>query len=294
MPASLRELLRAGAARLADAGIGAAAWDAELLLRRVLGWDRAQLLAAQDEPAADDARARFDALIVGRAQRQPLQYLVGVQAFWRHDFLVTPDVLIPRPSTEHLVEAALEYLRDVPTPRLIDVGTGSGCIALSLAAERPDAQVDAVDLSPAALEVAARNAARLGVAARVRFQQGDLLAPYAHEPGCFDGVLSNPPYVDPADAPSLEPEVREHEPHLALFAPGPGPYGVFERLLPAAFDALRPGGFVALEVGQDMDERVAALARAHGFELLECRADLAGIPRVVLARKARAAGRGPA
>lgn len=286
-PFSLRETLRQATVRLAEAGVGAAAWDAELLLRRVLNWDRARLLAACDETLDVEPRQRFETLVEGRAQRRPLQYLVGMQAFWRHDFLVTPDVLIPRPSTEHLVEAALQHLREVANPHLVDVGTGSGCVALSLADERPDALVEAVDLSPAALEVAARNAARLGLGERVRFACGDLLAPYAHRPGCFDAVLSNPPYVDPADAPSLEPEVREHEPHLALFAPGPGPYGVFERLLPAAFLALRPGGFVALEVGQDMDERVAALAVASGFEALECRPDLAGIPRIVLAYKPR-------
>lgn len=284
-PTAVRTLLREATARLAEAGVGAAAWDAELLLRRTLGWDRARLLATPDEVLPLEARERFERLVQSRAQRRPLQYLVGLQAFWRHDFLVTPDVLIPRPSTEHLVEAALEYLRDVPNPRLADVGTGSGCIAVSLAAERPDARVDALDLSPAALAVAARNAERVGVAARVRLHAGDLLAPVAHEPGAFDAVLSNPPYVDPADAPSLEPEVREHEPHLALFAPGPGPYGMFERLLPAAFRALRPGGFVALEVGQDMDEHVAALASDQGFEVLERRADLAGIPRIVIARR---------
>jgi release factor glutamine methyltransferase len=179
---------------LAAAGVPSPEWDAELLLRHVTGWDRTRVLA---DPAAildPDHLVAFDDLVAKRARRIPLQHLTGTQAFWRHDFEVTPDVLIPRPDTELLVESALERLTG-PQPVIVDVGTGSGCIAISLAAERPDAVVHAIDLSQAALAVAARNAASIGVA--VTFHRGDLLAPLAG--AVLDLVVSNPPYVRAED-----------------------------------------------------------------------------------------------
>jgi release factor glutamine methyltransferase len=281
---TVRQALRAAARTLEAAGILNAAWDAELLLRHVLGWERARLLAAFDEPLVAPAQARFLALVAERARRRPLQHLTGTQAFWHHDFLVTPDVLIPRPSTEHLVETAVELLRDVPAPLVVDVGTGSGCIALSLAGERHDARIHAVDISPAALAVAQANAAALGLAGRVTFHLGDLLSPVAALHGSVDAVVSNPPYVDPADADTLAPEVRDHEPHQALFATG-GQYGAYEALCPQAAQALRAGGYLLMEIGRGMETRVAELCRAASLEVLEVRPDLQGIARIVLARR---------
>lgn len=284
MSPTVAQAARDAGRRLCAAGIGTGAWDAELLLRHVLGWDRSRLVSASDEPLGPEALARFLALIAERERRRPLQHLTGTQAFWRHEFLVTPDVLIPRPSTEHVVEAALELLRPLRAPLVADVGTGSGCIALSLAAERPDAVVHAVDISAPALAVARENARRLGLAERVRFHQGDLLAPLDEWHGQFDLIASNPPYVDQTDAQSLEPEVVEHEPHTALFARG-GTYAAYEALIPGAASALRPGGFLVLEFGQGMETRVAELCRTAALEVLEVRADLLDIPRVVVSRR---------
>jgi release factor glutamine methyltransferase len=280
------DALRRGAERLALSGVADAAWQSELLLRHVLGWDRAALLARAAEGLPGEAQSRFDALIDERARRRPLQHLTGRQAFWRHEFLVTPDVLIPRPETEVLVEAALELLRGQASPVVVDVGTGSGCVALSLAAERPDATVHAVDLSPAALAVAAENARRLGVAARIEFHQGDLLDPVAAWAGRIDLVVSNPPYVDPAEIASLAPEVRDHEPRAALLAPE-GPYGIYRRLAAAAGGILRQGGHAAVEVGRGMAAEVTEAFHAAGFERTENRRDLQDIERVVIARTAR-------
>lgn len=286
-PDGVAGVLRSAARKLVEAGILNGGWDAELLLRHVTGWDRARLLGAahDDDLLSDEARARFEALVVERARRRPLQHLTGTQAFWRHEFRVTPDVLIPRPDTEVLVEAALDVLRPLEAPLVVDVGTGSGCVALSLAHERPDARVHAVDISPAALEVARDNARALGLSERVAFHAGDLLAPMAHLAGTLDAVVSNPPYVDPAERDWLAPEVFEHEPHQALFGEG-GPYGTYARLIPQAAAALAPGGFLLLEIGHGMAPRVAEACRAAGFTVLQVRCDLQGIERTVVARRA--------
>jgi len=276
---TVSQSLRQAEHRLRDAGVPKPALDAELLLRHVLGWDRAAVIArgADTVPAAD--AKRFFALVEERAARRPLQHVTGTQAFWRHEFLVTPDVLVPRPETEVLVEAALELIRGLEAPVVVDVGTGSGCIALSIAAERPDAAVHAVDISAAALAVARENAHRLGQI-RVELHEGDLLEPLAHLAGRVDIVVSNPPYVDPAELPSLAPEVRDHEPRRALLAPDP-PYGIYGRLAAASYPLLRPGGHLVAEVGRDMAETVAETFRAAGLAGIRARPDLAGIPRVV-------------
>lgn len=278
--------LRAAGRRLVEAGILNGGWDAELLLRHVTGWDRARLLCAShaDEVLPDELRARFEALVAERARRRPLQHLTGTQAFWRHEFRVTRDVLIPRPDTEILVEAALGVLGGRSAPLVVDVGTGSGCIALSLAHERPDARVHAVDVSPAALEVARDNARRLNLAQRVVFHAGDLLAPVADLGAAFDAVVSNPPYVDPATRATLEPEVIDHEPDAALFGDG-GPYGTYARLIPQAAASVRPDGFLLLEIGHGMAQGVVTMCRSAGFEIVEVRRDLPGIERVVVARR---------
>lgn len=218
-----------------------------------------------------------------RARRRPLQHLTGTQSFWRHELRVTPDVLIPRPETELLVEAAIGVLSHATRPLTVDVGTGSGCIALSLAAELPEACIHATDISRAALAVAEENADRLGLAGRVRFHAGDLLEPLIRLAGRFLLVVSNPPYVDPSEAASLAPEVRDHEPHIALFAPEQR-YSVYRRLAPQARRMLVPRGWLLLEIGQGMSDEVSRICTQEGFEVERVIPDLQAIPRVVVAR----------
>jgi len=282
---TVAELLAEAAVELRRGGVDSPEWDAERLLRHVLGWDRATLVASPSAGVPAVAERAFRRLVAERARRVPLQHLTGAQAFWKHEFRVTPDVLIPRPETELLVEAAIELLRGTPRPVIVDVGTGSGCIALSLAAERPEAAVHATDVSERALAVARENAESLGLAARVAFEQGDLLEPVAGLHGRIDLVVSNPPYVDPAERDTLAPEVRDHEPSLALFPPGDA-LSVYRRLVPQAAKALGPGGALLLEIAPGLADAVMALLRGHGFELVEVRPDLTGRSRAVLGRRA--------
>jgi release factor glutamine methyltransferase len=278
---TIAEALRDAVQRLTRAGVPDAAWDAELLLRHALGRDRAALLASGGEALPAGPAARYAVFVAARAARQPLQHLTGTQSFWRHEFRVGPAVLIPRPETELLVEVALELLRPLDAPVVVDVGTGSGCIAASLAAERGDAIVHATDISRPALAVAASNLRRLGLEGRVALHEGDLLGPVAALGLRVDLVVSNPPYVDPAEHAALQPEVRDFEPRLALLDPG-GAYGAYRRLAPQAASALRPGGRLAVEIGAGMQDGVMALLRAAGYETLETRRDLRGLPRVVV------------
>jgi release factor glutamine methyltransferase len=270
--------------RLKTAGIDEAALDAESLLRHVLGWDRATLIARSRDPLPAEVEALFLALVEQRASRRPLQYLTGTQAFWHHEFRVTPDVLIPRPETELIVEASLALLQGVERPVIVDVGTGSGCIALSLAAERPDAEVHAIDVSAAALEVARDNARRLGVEGRVRLHHGHLLEPVAALAGGIDLVASNPPYIGLAELPGLAPEVRDHEPVVAL-SPAGDRYSVYRELAPEVQRLLKPGGHLALELGQGMEAEVGRILEAGGLEVVRVLSDLQSIPRTVLARR---------
>jgi release factor glutamine methyltransferase len=281
---TVAELLRGAEPRLAEAGIETAALDAETLLRHVTGWDRAQVITAAGDVVPAEVAARFTALVDERARRLPLQYLTGRQAFWRHDFEVTPDVLIPRPETELLVEAALECLAGLSAPTVVDVGTGSGCIAISIAAERPDARVIGVDLAPAALDVARRNAATAAVADRIEWRHGDLLSPVDDLRGTIHLVAANPPYADPSERAGLQPEVRDHEPMLAVVAPG-GRYSVYQRLIPAAQEALGPQGWLLLEVGLGMAGEVSRLCTEAGFTVDRVIPDLQSIPRTVVARR---------
>ncbi len=276
---TVTETLRRGAEALRASGVSDPEWDAERLLRHVLGWNRAGLLAHGEEALAREHRLRFEALIAERAARRPLQQLVGVQAFWHHEFLVTPDVLIPRPETEILVEAALRCLAGRVSPVVVDVGTGSGNIALSLAHARPDAEVHATDISAPALAVARRNAGRLGLATRVRFYEGDLLTPVASLAGRVDLVAANPPYVAAGDT-TLAPEVRAFEPATALFAPGE-PFSIYRRLAPSAHDIMAPGGWLLMEVGAGMAAEVERIVGSAGFTVQPPVEDLAGIERVV-------------
>lgn len=273
--------LRRAEARLRGAHVAEAALDAEFLLRHVLGWDRARVLAEGRSPLPDSARERFEILVAERATRRPLQHLVGRQAFWRHEFLVSPAVLVPRPETELLVEAALAL-----APRggvVVDVGTGSGNIAVSLALERPDLEVHATDVSQEALEVARQNAVRLG-APGIRFWLGDLLAPLAGQVAAADLVVSNPPYVEAEALAGLEPEVRGHDPLLALVSPE-GPLPLYGRLATESARLLRPGGRLAVEIGQGQQDGVVAACGGAGLVVERELPDLRSIPRIVIARR---------
>ena len=271
-------LLEDAAATLAAAGVSSPEWDAERLLRHVLGWDRATLVANPDRPVPEADAERFRALLVRRAAREPLQYILGTQAFWKHEFLVTPAVLIPRPETELLVETSLELLKGVERPVVVDVGTGSGCIALSIAAERPDAEVHATDVSEPALDVARENARRLGLERRVRFHHGNLLEPLSGLE--VNLVVSYPPYVDPADRDTLAPEVRDHEPATALFAPDPKAYPA--RLAAAAREALLPGGSLLVEIGVGLQAAVTEAFLEAGLRPTDQKSDLAGVVRALV------------
>ncbi|HEU4327586.1 MAG TPA: peptide chain release factor N(5)-glutamine methyltransferase [Roseiflexaceae bacterium] len=250
--------------------------DAELLLAHTLGWSRARVLA-EGRIALDAAQqARFAALVERRAALEPVAYLIGQREFYGLVFEVTPAVLVPRPETELLVERALELARTLPPDALIaDIGAGSGAIAVALAVHLPQARISAVDLSPEALAVAGRNAARHGVAGRVRLLQGDLLGPLDAP---VDLLVSNPPYTVLAE---IDEGVRRHEPHLALDG-GPDGLDLYRRLLAAAPPLLRPGGAALLEIGATQAEAVSALARLHfPHARVTVEQDLAGRDRVI-------------
>jgi release factor glutamine methyltransferase len=274
------EAVREAAERLETAGVRSPRMDAERLLRHVLGWDAARLIASAHDALPDLAAAEFAALVGQRALRRPLQHLTGLQAFWKHEFAVSADVLIPRPETELLVEAGVELLKGVSEPAIVDVGTGSGCLAISLALERTDAEVTALDTSVAALFVAKANAERLG--ARVRFERSDLLAAVRDLAGRVDYVVSNPPYVDPEDLPGLEPEVRDHEPRAALVCPE-GPDALYSRLAREAAAVLKPGGALAVEMGAGMEKCVRKAFEGAGLRVTRVLPDLQGIARTVVA-----------
>ena len=261
--------------------------DAEFLLQHLCEQscpekNRAWLLAHLDVPAAPEVAGEFRELIRRRLAGEPVQYIVGEAEFYGLPFSVTRDVLIPRPETEHLVEKALQLAGQFISPRIADVGTGSGAIAVALAAHLPNASITATDTSAAALSIARRNAARNGVEHRIRFLAGDLLAPIDGE--SFEMVVSNPPYVSNEDRNSLAVEVRDYEPEGALFAGGDG-LAVYRRLIPAAFDALVPGGFIALEIGHGQRDFLCAQLEASSFRSIEFLADLQGIPRVAVAQR---------
>lgn len=254
--------------------------DAELLLLHVLGKDKAWLMTHGDELFSDLARS-YTELLERRYKGEPIQYITGETEFYGLPFHVTPDVLIPRPETEHIVEKALELAADFPAPRIADIGTGSGAIAVAVANKLPHAQITAIDLSAPALSVARKNSQRNAVA--IRFLEGDLLAPVAGEQ--FDFIVSNPPYVPAADRSSLSVEVRDYEPALALFAGDDG-LGIYRRLIPAAFASLVSGGFLLLEIGFGQSPAITELLAGTGFAQIEFVPDLQAIPRVACARRA--------
>jgi len=278
---TLRSTLDQAASRLASGPHpDRARRDAESLLLHATGLSRASLLAHDTDELSPAQSEAFAALIARRSAGEPIQQITGQAEFFGLPFRVTPDVLIPRPETEHLVERAIELLRTAASPRILDIGSGSGAIAVALAHALPGAAVTSVDISPAALAVARDNAARNH--ARVRFLEGNLLAPVAAEH--FDLIASNPPYVPETDRPSLSVEVRDFEPALALFA-GPDGLAIYRRLIPQAFAALVPGGWLLLEIGYGQRDAIHALLAAAGFASIAFTADLQGIPRVAEARR---------
>lgn len=288
VPGTIAEGLRQGEAQLRDSPHPDRAHrDAEILLLAVLHRDRAALLAARNQHLDPLDADRYLALIARRQLGEPIQYILGETEFYGLPFHVSPAVLIPRPETEHLVEKIIEWAGSqstrIPAPRILDVGTGSGAIAVALAHNLPQADVTAIDLSAPALAIAAKNASRNRVA--VRFLEGDLLAPVASvAQETFDVIASNPPYVPTAERDTLSVEVRDHEPALALFAASDG-LAVYRRLIPAAFRALNPGGLIALEIGYAQSPAIAALLTQSGFLKIEFLPDLQGIPRVACALK---------
>jgi release factor glutamine methyltransferase len=260
--------------------------NAELLLMFTLSCERAYLFAHPERKLSSEEWSRYEAALAERSRGMPAQYITGHQEFWGMDLIVSPAVLIPRPETEHVVEAVLELSRAETCEqsrsnpfRIVDVGTGSGCIALALAKEFPQAEIHATDISPAALEIARANAARLQVEHRIEFHDVDLLNGLK---GKFDIVVSNPPYVGESESDTVQLEVRKYEPRKAVFA-GPSGTELIERLIPEALDVLRTGGWLVIEISGTIAERVQALMR--GWEEVEVIPDLQSIPRVVRARR---------
>lgn len=317
----LRQALHAAIQRLGVEGVPSPRMNAELLIMFTLDCDRAYLYAHPEREFSADEVARYDAALARRAAGEPAQYITGHQEFWGMDLIVSPAVLIPRPETEHVVEAVLELVsavgrtRDqgqeqdlkqdleqeqeqdqnqeqnqdqqsrtgVSAPhilRIVDVGTGSGAIALALAREVPWAEIYATDISAEALEVARANAARLELTSRIIFHRADLLNGFP--PKHFDFVVSNPPYVGESEEDEVQLEVRKFEPGGAVFA-GPTGLEVIERLIPQACEALRPGGWLVFEISGTIADGVRGLLA--GWDEVRIKNDLQGIPRVAVARK---------
>lgn len=311
----LRSTLDSAIERLTAAGTGSPRLNGEVLLMFTLGCDRAYLYAHAERELSADEHARYQSALEERARGKPSQYITGHQEFWGLDFLVSPAVLIPRPETEHVIETVLELARSLPRPpRIVDVGTGSGCIALALAKELPGAEIIAVDISAPALEIARANAARLQLDRRVTFLESNLLgalpapsslsAPFSisaplggkatrfEGPGplaqpaqfdadSFDFVVSNPPYVGEAAPEKVQREVRDFEPRVAVFA-GESGMEVYRQLIPQARERLEPGGWLVIEIGFSMEAAVRDLLA--GWQEVRVTHDLQGIPRVVAAR----------
>jgi len=300
---SVRALLKFGITQLREARVPSFTLAAELLLLHAFGRDRTWLYAHPEEVVSDENAHRFFALIARRAAGEPTQHLTGKQEFWGLEFEVTPDVLIPRPETEHVIEVALDRLavrelragrRQTTTGeglRIADVGTGSSCIAIALAKELPGAKFCATDISSAALVVARRNAVRHSVADRIDFIESNLLEPLIvsplatrHSPLLFDAILSNPPYVGQREAATLPREVREHEPEVALYGGEEG-YELYAALIAQAAQHLKPSGILVLELGHNSLPAVRPLLDAAPWTNVGVTDDLAGIPRVLVAEK---------
>jgi release factor glutamine methyltransferase len=320
----IRGALKQGISQLREADVPSFTLAVELLLLHALGRNRTWLYAHPEESVSDDEAQRFLALLARRAAGEPTQHLTGKQEFWGLEFEITPDVLIPRPETEHVIEVALDRLalRELRAGRaqktegaglqIADIGTGSGCIAVALAKELPAATFIATDISPAALAVAQRNAKRHAVADRTQFVESNLLEAFSegtqhaapllgkapnsssrayptssvatHEAGLFDLIVSNPPYVGRRESASLPREVRDHEPASALYGGEEG-YELYAFLIAQAAQHLNPGGIVVLELGHNSRAAVQPLLEGKDWTNVGVTNDLAGIPRVIAAER---------
>jgi len=282
---NLKDTLNSAIHQLTAAQVGSPRLNAEILLMFVLNCDRAYVYAHPERELTEAEQARYAEALAQRTRGIPAQYITGHQEFWGMDFIVSPAVLIPRPETEHVVETVLSKIGGEASSRgaalkMVDVGTGSGCIALALAKELPGAEIFATEISAEALAVARANAARHQLEHRVRFHQTDLLDGFPA--GAFDFVVSNPPYVGESEEDQVQLEVRRFEPRDAVFA-GPSGREVIERLIPQAMSVLKPGGLLVIEVsGTIATGVVKLLSDWNEVELIK---DLQGIPRVAIARK---------
>ena len=285
----LKQALTSAIARLTADHVPSPRMNAELLLMFTLSCDRAYLYAHPERELTGDEQSRYEAALSERSRGLPAQYITGHQEFWGMDLIVSPAVLIPRPETEHVIETVVELAgltgdggpRSPHTGlRLADIGTGSGCIALALAQELPQAEIHATDISTPALEVARANAARHQLESRIQFHQADLLRGF--ENSSFDFIVSNPPYVGESEEDQVQLEVRKFEPRNAVFA-GPTGLEVIARLIPRAHAALRPSGWLVMEISGTISEEVRRLLR--DWNDVRIRPDLQSIPRVAQARK---------
>lgn len=283
---TIGRLLEWTATFLAGKGSDSSRLDAQVLLAHAFGCRRIDLYTRYEEIAADGPRQVYRDLVRRRVEGCPVAYLVGRKEFYSLDLEVGPDVLIPRPDSECAVDEGLRVLKELarPEPKVLDLGTGSGNLALAIAHYAKTANVTAVDISPGAIAIASRNADRLGLASRVRFLQGDLFGPL--DAGAkFDLILSNPPYIPHNDIAGLHPGVRDYEPHLALDG-GPDGFAVFDRLVAGALAFLQPGGYLIVEIGSPQEMRARAHIEAHGeYELVKTIIDSSGHPRVLKAKK---------
>jgi release factor glutamine methyltransferase len=293
----LKQALTAAVARLTADQVPSPRMNAEFLLMFTLNCDRAYLYAHPEQGLGADEQRRYDAALAERARGVPAQYITGHQEFWGMDLIVSPAVLIPRPETEHVIETVIDCVGRAPlrqaqgklTPasplRIADVGTGSGCIALALSKELPEAEIHATDISPAALEVARANASRHQLESRIHFHQADLLAEFEAKDkydNYFDFIVSNPPYVGESEEDQVQLEVRKFEPRNAVFAGHTGTE-VIARLIPQAHAALKPGGWLVMEISGTITEEVRRLLA--DWKDVQIRLDLQSIPRVALAQK---------
>jgi len=283
--ATIAETLKEAGEHLRAASVPNDLLDAQTLLAEALGKDRTYLIINFNQQISEDVLSKFRTMVSRRATGEPLQYITGRQAFFGLDFEVTPDVLIPRPETELMVEETIRLVQQnrIARPRIVDVGAGSGCIAVTLARELGDARVVASDLSLAALRVARRNAVRHGLEDRVGFVASDLLDAFAEETFA-DFILSNPPYVSEEETPSLQREVRDWEPRLALTDSNDG-LSLYRRLLKDAPSRLKPGAHLICEMGYTQSEKISAMIDCEIWVEARLLDDLQGIPRTIVLRK---------
>jgi release factor glutamine methyltransferase len=281
-PWTIKRLLEWTTGYLQGKGNESARLEAQLLLAHALGCSRTSLYVRYEEVPPDEQRGRFRELVQARVKGTPVAHLLGRKEFFSLEFEVGPDVLVPRQDTEWLVTECLTLAKPHDAPRVLDVGTGSGCVAVAVAARHKTASVTAIDLSPQALAVARRNAEKHKVADRVRFLEGDLFAPLTEER--FDFILSNPPYVPSGDLAGLAAEVRDHDPRLALDG-GPDGFAVIDRLIAGAAERLEKGGWLLFEIGAGQEAEARRRLEQAGWDVSRTTIEAGGVPRVMQARR---------